>query len=59
MQIEPAIALPLQRLSCFHGAACSAAWEGRRAGAGVLHRYFVVGLRLLVNRYRRRQLACG
>jgi len=30
-----------------YGAGCAAVWEGRRAGSGVLHGYFVVGLRQL------------
>ncbi len=30
-----------------YGAGCSAVWEGRRPGSGVLHGYFVVGLRPL------------
>ena len=30
-----------------YGAACAAAWEQRRTGAGLLHGYFVVGLRPL------------
>jgi O-antigen ligase len=28
-----------------YGAGCAAVWEGRRAGTGALHGYFVVGLR--------------
>jgi hypothetical protein len=33
-----------------YGAGCSAVWEGRRPGSGVLHGYFVVGLRAIDDR---------